>query len=440
MKKQRWIFHFFVMCLLLIPANVAASDSTQKEKTLQALKSEDFQTAIDICHLQLESDPENYEFNFLLSRAYAYSKQWEKALDTLTRMLKVYPQNLDLLLFRSRIHAWKGAYDEADSGFSEVLSIEPENKEAMVGRAEIASWKKEFVKAREKYKKIFRLYPDDPDIHFRIGRVYLWDGNYSKARQYFRSAWKLDPDNLEYRKALKNAHPDFVNNYELRYQYQNENFNDSRGNYIDHHLVFGVKISPDIGLLHLKYNQTQRYGEQDSQFGLELYPHLWKKAYGYFDLNFSPQAIHYPSTSYLFEVYQSLIQATEISLGYRRMNFENKAVSVYLGSVGYYVGNYYPYLRWYYTPEDEGNNFSWIVNVRRYFTKDSYLALGYGQGSRPFDIITIEDVFVRESWVFSAEWDWYFLEKIRLKIQFMHRNEKDGPTRNTIFVGTGYRW
>lgn len=440
MKKQRGIFHFFVMCFLLIPAIVAASDSTQKEKALQALKSEDYQTAINICNIQLESDPDNYEFNFLLSRAYAYSRQWEKALNSLTRMLEIYPRNLDLLLFRSRIHAWKGAYDEADSGFSEVLSIEPENKEAMIGRAEIASWKKEFADAREKYIKIFQLYPDNPDIYFRIGRVYLWEGNYSEARDHYGKACELDPENVEYQRALKNAHPDFVNNYELRYQYQNENFSDDRGNYIGHHLVFGVKISPEIGLLHLKYNQAQRYGEQDSQFGIELYPHLWQKAYGYIDLNFSSKAIHYPSTSYLFEVYQSFLQAAEISLGYRRMNFENKSVSVYLGSVGYYVGNYYPYLRWYYTPEDEGNNFSWLVNVRRYFTKDSYLALGYGQGSRPFDIITIEDVFVRKSWIFLAEWDWIFLEKIRLKIQFTHRNEKDGPTRNTIFVGTGYRW
>jgi YaiO family outer membrane protein len=174
--------------------------------------------------------------------------------------------------------------------------------------------------------------------------------------------------------------------------------------------------------------------------GIELYPHLWKKAYGYIDILFSPEAIHYPNSSYTLELYQSFLGSAEISLGYRRMNFEIEPVNVFLGSVGYYVGNYYPYVRWYYTPEDEGNNFSWFVNLRRYFTKNNYLALGYGQGSRPFEIITIEDVFVRKSWIFLAEWDWTILKRIHLKVQFTHRNEEDGPTRNALFVATGYRW
>jgi YaiO family outer membrane protein len=355
-------------------------------------------------------------------------------------MIEVYPGNQDLLLFQARVLAWKGDYDGADSGFRGVLAKEPENRRAMIGRAEIASWKKEFASAKQKYQEILMLDPNDPDIHFRIGRIHLWEGNYSQARQYYKKACELDPDNAEYRGALKNAHPEFTNTYELRYQFQNQGFSDERGHYTDHHLVFSLKISPDIGPLHLKYNQTHRYHEQDSLFGIEFYPHLWKKAYGYIDIHFSPKAVHYPSSSYHFEVYQSFLKAAEISLGYRRMYFENEATSVYLGSVGFYIGNYYPFVRLYYTPEDRGTTFSWFVNVRRYFTKDNYLALGYGQGSRPFDIITFEDILVRKSWIFLAEWNWYFLNRIHFKILFTHRNEKDGPTRNSIFLATGYRW
>lgn len=434
------ILSFILICVTLLSQTIEAFDLSNKEKALEALKTKDYNKAISISLQQLESAPDNYDFNFILSRAYAYSGHWDKALEILDKMLVLHPENTDIILFHSRIHARKGKFAEAETGFKKALALDPNNIEALIGVAEVNSWSKDLGNAIAIYQKILQFDPDNPEIYFRIGRVYLWDGNYSKARQYYKKACELDPDNIEYRRALKGAHPDFVDNYELRYQYQNQGFSDKRGNYIDHHLVFSIKISPDIGSLHLKYNQTQRYGEQDSQFGIELYPHLWQKAYGYVDLNFSPEAVHYPSTSYLFEVYQSFLQAAEISLGYRRMNFESDSVSVYLGSVGYYVGNYYPFMRWYYTPEDEGNNFSWFVNVRRYFTKDSYLALGYGQGSKSFDIITIEDVLVRKSWIFMAEWDWFFLKRIRVKIQFTHRNEKNGPTRNTLFVATGYRW
>lgn len=440
MRKLLVLGIIIVNCSVFLSVEATANELSPREKALQALKAEDYKTAITICRSHLESDPDNYEFNFILARALAYSRQWDRGLDLLGSMLELYPQNLDLLLFRARILAWKGAFEEADAGFIQVLSLEPENKEAMIGRAEIASWKKKFASAKENYKRILALYPDDPDILYRIGRVCLWEGNYPDARFYYKKAKELDPGNPTYKKALKNAHPDFVNNFELRYQYRNEGFSDERGNYIDHHLVLGVKISQEIGFLHLKYNQTQRYSRQDSQFGVEIYPHLWQRAYGYIDLNYSPDAVHFPRASFLFEVYQSFLRTAEISMGYRKMDFDDKKVSVYLGSIGYYMGHFYPYLRWYYTPEEEGINFSWFVNVRRYFTKDSYLALGYGQGSRPFDIITIEDVSVRKRWIFLAEWDWIFLKKIHLKVQFTHRNEKDGPSRNAIFVGTGYRW
>jgi YaiO family outer membrane protein len=440
MRKKGDLVFTIIFCLISLSLGIAADETDSKDKALQAIKAEDFQAAIDICLTQLELEPDHYEFNFILSRAYAYSGQWERALSALDRMLGMYPQNLDLLLFQSRVYAWKGEYATAKAGFSRVLDLDPHNREAMMGNAEIASWQKKFKEARVTYEQILETYPYDPDIHYRIGRVYLWEGDYANARGHFKKAIELEPENGEFSRALKNAHPEFVNKYELRYQHLNQSFSDDRANYLDHQVVFSMNVSPDIGSFHLKYCQTRRFGAQDSQFGIELYPHLWRRAYGYVDLQFSPDAIHYPRSCYAVEVYQSLFHAAEISLGYRRMNFAEEAVPVYLGSVGYYAGSFYPFLRWYYAPEDEGQNFSWFVNVRKYFTRDSYLALGYGFGSRPFDIVTIEDAQVRKSWIFLAEWDWCFLERIHLMVQFTHRNEKNGSTRNALFVATGYRW
>lgn len=440
MKKRKPIAFMMAIGMIYLSAIVAAEEIGAREKAIRALEGEDYRTAIAICRNELASDPDHYEFGFILSRAYAYSGEWDQALEVLTRMLTLYPGNGDLILLRSRIQAWKGRYEEAEAGFRALLAKDPENKEALIGSAEIASWKKDFGDAKEKYRKALGLAPEDPDLYYRIGRVYLWDGNYSEASRSFRKACELDPDNVVYERALKNARPAFTNDYELRVQYQNEGFSDDRGNYTGQQAVFSIKVSPRFGSVHLKYDRTRRFGEPDSQFGIELYPHLWKKAYGYIDFGYSPEAVHFPRTSYALEMYQSLLGASEVSLGYRRMNFPSQAVSIYLGSFGYYLGSFYPYLRWYYTPDDEGSNFSWTVNVRKYFTEGSYLALGYGQGSRPFDIITIEDALVRKSRIFLAEWNWFFWKRLRLRVQFTHRNEKDGPTRNALFVATGYRW
>lgn len=440
MNKPAKILFCIAACLAGISLEAKTSEISAREKALQALRGEDYAAAIRICQQELASEPENYEFNFILSQAYAYSRQWEKALTVLDKMLGLHPDNPEITLFRSRVQSWKGDYDAAESGYQQLLEKNPRNREALAGLAEIASWKEKYGEAIERYRGILKLDPDNADIHFRIGRVYQWRGNYQKAREYYQNALRLEPENAEFREALKNARPLFNQNFELRYQYKTEGFSDERKNYIDHQLAFSMKISPVLGTLHLKYDQTHRFDKKDTQFGIELYPYLWERAYGYVDLSYSPGAIHYPRTSYLFEVYQGVLRSAEISLGFRRMNFEDDPVSIYLGSAGFYAGNYFPFLRWYYAPEEEGANFSWFLNARRYFSMDSYLAVGYGRGSRPFNIITREDVLVRNSWLFFAEGDWHFLNKIRLKIQFMHRGEKDGLKRNSIFVATGYRW
>lgn len=440
MKRRICILVIVGISLFINQIDAAAHEFSPKEKALQALKGQDYGVVITICLKQLASDPENYDFNFLLVRAYAYSGQRNKALDLLDKMLGTYPENLDLLIFRSRILSWNRDFDEAESGYKKVLEADPGNIEAMTGLAEITSWKKEYGEAIQKYKEILQIAPGNADTYFRIGRVYQWEGNYQKAKENYRKAIQLDPEDETFHRALKNAHPVFKENYELRYQYLNEAFSDGRANYIDHFLYFSIRISPDIGTLQLKYDQTERLAQRDSQYGFEFYPHLWQKAYAYFDFSYSPKAFHFPRTSYLFELYQGLPPSFEISMGYRRMNFADKGVSIYLGSVGYYLGNFYPCLRWYYTPEEKGAGISWVMNVRRYLSNESSVALGYGQGSKPFEIATIEDVFVTKSWILLAEWDWYLLRHVRLKVQFLHRSEENGPSRNSVFVATGFRW
>jgi YaiO family outer membrane protein len=436
--------YFQTFCILLIllagcteEALGFGQDNAQDE-ALRALRANDFESAIRICLARLQSDPDNYDLNFLLSRGYAYSGKWTEALGVLNTLAKSHPGNTDVLLFRARVESWKKNYGEAERGYSEVLDIHPGNPEALVGLAEVASWQGRYAEAISTYEQAQAGDPGNPDIHFRIGRVCRWSGNYDKARQNFRAALRLDPQNADYRRALKTASPRFQDQFELRYEHQVENFSDGRGRYLDQRLALRVRLRP-LGPLILKANQTTRFDERDQLFEVEFYPRLWTKAYAYIDAGFSPKAVHFPELSYLAEIYQGLLSSAEISLGYRRMNFSEAPVSVYLGSVGYYAGQYYPYIRWYYTPEERGNAFSWTVNLRRYFSEVSYLYIGYGRGSRPFDIVTGEDLLVEKSSVLLAGFDWYVLDRIKLQFVYSLKDEGD-LRRSTLFLSTGYRW
>jgi len=417
----------------------AACQESAVGLAIQALKNKDFPAAIEICLDGLRRNPTDYELNFLLSRAYAYSGQWDKALTVLNELALVHAENTDVLLMRARIESWKKNYDTAEKGYKAVLKLSPGNPEALIGLAEIASWQRNYAKSVFIYRKVVEQEPVNPDIYFRIGRVYLWEGNYQKAKENLRTALRFDPKNAEYKQTLEMTSPRFKPKYELRYEYQAEGFNDGRETYRDQNLVLQVNLFPNFGPVLFGVNQTRRYGQQDFRFGVELYPHLWKGAYADLSFAYSPRATHYPNLGFQVELYQGVFSAAEFSLGYRRMNFAENTVSLYLGSLGYYWGKYYAVARLYYSPEKTEGGFAWIANLRRYFSEESYLVIGYGRGSMPVDTVTLEDLLFGPSHVFLAGLNWYVFQRIRLELYFTMNHGED-IQRNALFVGMGYRW
>jgi YaiO family outer membrane protein len=438
--KKAALFAVLVLGLLFISPRSLSAQAREAavEKASRAIAAGDYAEAVRACLDQLRSDPGDYELNLLLGRARAFSGQWDEALRIMNKMAAAYPGNADVLLFRARIESWKKNYRAAVDGYQEVLAGNPGNTEAMTGLAEVASWQGDYNKAISIYAQVRERRPDDADIYFRLGRVHLWDGNYAAARDYYRRARDHDSKNIEYQRALKTASPRWQDKFELRYEHQNESFSDGRTDYVDQRLALQLKLWPG-GPLVLKANTTDRFAGKDYQYALEFYPPLWRHAYAYIDAAYSPRAVHFPETLFLGEIYQSLSSSWEVSLGYRRMNFSDQSVNILLGSIGRYIGRYIAFFRWYYTPDGEGEAFSWTANLRRYFADSSYVYAAYGRGSKPYDIVTLEDFKISHSWVFFAGFDWYFFRHIKLQLNYTHREERE-LRRNLLYLGAGYRW
>ncbi len=408
------------------------------EKATHAITSKDYPAAVRICLEELKHSPGDYDVSFLLCKAHAFSNEWDKALAVLDALASAFPDNSDVLVFRARIESWKRNYAAAERGYQRALEIRPRNLEAMIGLAEIASWQGEYARSVSLYDRAAEQYPDNAELAFRLGRVHFWSGNYEKARHTYEKALRLDPQNKEYRKALTTASPRWLKNYEFRYEHLTETFTDERSPCIDRRLAFQLNLAP-TGPLVFKASQTERFEKRDYQYDVESYPRLWNRSYAHLNLAISPKAVHYPNHSWLAEVYQGIFSSWEVSLGHRRLAFSPSSTSVYLGSVAYYHGQSIAFLRWYLTQEEGKTAFSWTANLRRYFSETSHLSVGYGMGSKPFDIVTAEDLLVKESWVIFAGLDWRFFRKIRLQLYYHLRDE--GPLRRrTFLLCTGYCW
>ena len=139
------------------------------------------------------------------------------------------------------------------------------------------------------------------------------------------------------------------------------------------------------GSLIARVNYASRFGSSGGQFEMDAYPRLTKNAYAYLNLGYSTSNI-FPAWRSGGELFLSLPQAWEASLGYRQLRFSGSPVTLFTGAVGKYVGNYWFSLRPFVRPEVTGTSASAHVTARRYFEDgDHYVGVRVGYGSTPPD-------------------------------------------------------
>ena len=420
-------------------AALQVSDNIPVARAQRAMKMKDYKAAIDVCLFHLAVTPDDYDLKFLLAQAYAFSGRSNEALEVLARMRAAEPRNTDVLLLESRVLSWKKRTPQALAGYEEILRIDPGNAEALIGIADIAAWRGDRDRARALYGELLERDPGNAEIHYRLGLVAKWDGNYGLARESIDRAVALAPGNEDYRTALTAAAPRLQAKREVRYGHTVDAFSDDRAAFQSDRLALHLGLPGGAGPLIVKAGRTLRAGERDFQLGLEAYPRLWPRAYGRVELDASPRAVHYPSSSVLAEVYQGFLTAGEASLGVWHMRFPSRPVTVYLGSLGWYLGNYYPYARFNYSSEAGRGHFSWSLQLRRYFSDENFIYAGFGRGSRPFESAALQDLLEVRAGILSAGVVWYAFERVRIEVHY-GRTSEPALVRNTVQVAAGWRW
>ncbi|MFW6160769.1 MAG: tetratricopeptide repeat protein [Acidobacteriota bacterium] len=460
--KRHFVFRYcflvvlFLLLFLVFIEPVFSGELTLKEKAGKALREGDYSRAVLLCREGLKESPDDYELNFILARAYAFSGERRKARKVGEVLVQRFPENTDVLLFMARLDAWDKNYEEAREGYEFVLKIQPGNKEARIGLAELAAWEGHYQEAVNIYTEILESEPRSHEVIYRLGQVYLWQGNRRRAGEYFRRALSLEPGNSRYREAVNAAMSYVRREAGFYYEFNVERFSDKRGSYRDDRLVLELPLPEKRGNILFKIGQTERFSKRDYQYGFEAYPLFSKSTYGYFEFFYSSRAVHFPRTRYHLEIYQGVRGRGEFSLGFRRYNFDKRGISFYLGSAGIYMGNYYAFLRclissggdegvgWNGDGDGEeiekvsGSEFSWLIQGRRYFSEVNYIYIGYGQGGRPVEIITLEDFLAGKSSIFLAGGDWTLWRSIRVRAQWLFRKDEGGLKRNALFLSLGY--
>ncbi len=426
--------------ILMILVIAASSGAQSREDVRQALYAGDHGKAISLALDVLRGDPENAEVRFLLARAYAYSGRWDEAEAIVDRLLAAHPADADIIVFKGRLRTWRGDREGAETLFRRAREAEPRSADALAGLADLASWRGDYDAALVLSRQALDLDANHAGALFRVGSVLLWQGDYGGARGYLARAAELEPQNRDFRLALEKAVPIYARRAEVWLSGRNEHWSDGRGGYADVGLAALFSALGDRARIVAKAERSRRFGANDVRFGVEVYPRLWKGAYGYFDLGLAPNAAYVARSSVHLEVTQSFLRKFEASLGARRMSFVGPGLTALVASLAAYLGPWYPNLRVQRADLGSAEEWSWTAGLRRYLADASYIWAGFGHGSRSMATGGTDEALPGTSWLAEAGFDFYLKRHTKLRSYVTHRWEAGGPSSTAVALTVGYRF
>lgn len=187
---------------------------------------------------------------------------------------------------------------------------------------------------------------------------------------------------------------------------------------------------------------SNRFNETGSFLSFVAYPEFSEKAYGYFNIGFSPDnAIIYPDLRISTAFYHSLTEQLVGGAGFQYTKVPGEDAYIANLFANYYFGNYLLLIRPSYLIDDNNSSFSGVVSIRRYYdAAKSYGEILIGAG-RSIENSSIEDALqetylnriaaVKLDHALSEEWS------IQSSLTLSRNDFSSGTERNQLGVRLG---
>jgi YaiO family outer membrane protein len=322
----------------------------------------------------------NPDVAFEKARNMAFNNQRKEAQELLIRIIAKYPNYLDLRSFLANTYSWDGNYKVARTGFDFVLKKDPKRKADWIAAIKNEFYAEVPYSANVLIKKAMVHYPKDPEILFQKARSEEKLNKPEDALYTLNEILKIDPTNkdaLAYKVSLNDSFR--LSSIGLSYSTLIYNKNERE---TSHYGTLKYSRQTKYGSITGKINYSKRFGTNNYQYEVDMYPRITEGLYAYVSGGFSNSDL-FPSVRYGFELFKSLPKSFEASLGFRGLKFSTTTI-IYTGSVGWYTGNSYWSFRTYITPGDPGASKSGTLSYRKYFSDaDNYFSLAVGFGFSP---------------------------------------------------------
>lgn len=285
----------------------------------------------------------------------------------------------DDVIARARADAAAGRRADAIERLRLHLATSPQDVDARLVYGLVLSWDGKYDEARMALTEVLAAAPDYLDARVALMNVEWWSGRTDAARDQVRLVLARDPGNTQARivrqRLEARRHP-----WSIGAILTTDSFNSDRGTWRESSITVGRETP--VGSLLVRGSQADRFGLDDRQIDVELYPVFRAGTYAFVGVGFGDSERLYPQRRVSFDLYQSIANGYEISGGFRRLEFSN-AATLYLASLSKYAGSWLLTAKASVVANDvTGNAWSYHGSARRYFGDlgTSFVAVGYSHG------------------------------------------------------------
>lgn len=328
------------------------------------------------------------------ARGLALAGQRDEAIALLQDAVAASPANSDARVLLGTVLSWEGRYDEARRELEIVLTESPTHGDALLATINVELWSDHPERAEELARRGLRQRPTDPGYLLGRARALVALKRSTEARDALDRLLVVEPRNAP-GEALRTSLQDSLRVWQARVGGSYAAFDDHRVAWQEGQV--SLSRTTPIGSIVVRGLHAERFGANDNQVELEMYPRLRAGTYAYVAGAYAPNALLYPRYRYAVDLYQSLGAAFEGSAGFRRLGFGN-AVNIYVGSLSKYYGDWLFTGRVFVTPNSVGSSQSVHASVRRYFGgAGTYLDARYGRGVWREEPRNVNDLEVLDS-------------------------------------------
>jgi YaiO family outer membrane protein len=200
----------------------------------------------------------------------------------------------------------------------------------------------------------------------------------------------------------------------------------------------GVSLGREtpVGSVIVRGTNASRFGYTDQLVEVEAYPTFRAGTYAYASVGTGTKKDLYPTYRAAFDLYQSVGRGLEVSGGYRRLVFA-APVSIYVGTLTQYVGQWALMGRTFFVPSAEGDSWSFHAESRRYVgsTGRSFVGLTVSQGFSREEPRGVGDVIALHSNTIRGQADLELTRRMRLLIT-SSASRQERAARSTLWQTT----